>query len=305
MQSGDYQQACVKLEASRKLDEGIGTMLYLADCYEKVGRTASAWALFKEAASIAGAQNQDSRQKLATQRARALEPGLVKLTIDVVQKNESLLGFEVRNDGVTVPPAQYGAPVPVDPGEHRIEASAPGKRSFNEVVTVQKDSGHISVPLLTDLTPPAGPAQSATPMSEASSSSANTVLSPASGNTSPHDSLPSNGSTQRVVSYVLGSVGLVGIGVGSYFGLAAMHRNTQSKTDCPSDPNVCSQGGVDIRNEALRDARVSTVGFIAGGALLAAGTVLFFTAPNGHTAPISPQTALTSNSAEFSIAGAW
>ena len=154
MQSGDYQQACVKLEASRKLDEGIGTMLYLADCYEKVGRTASAWALFKEAASIAGAQNQDSRQKLATQRARALEPGLVKLTIDVVQKNESLLGFEVRNDGVTVPPAQYGAPVPVDPGEHRIEASAPGKRSFNEVVTVQKDSGHISVPLLTDLTPP-------------------------------------------------------------------------------------------------------------------------------------------------------
>jgi serine/threonine-protein kinase len=154
MQSGDYQQACVKLEASRKLDEGIGTMLYLADCYEKVGRTASAWALFKEAASIAGAQNQDSRQKLATQRARALEPGLVKLTIDVAQKNESLLGFEVRNDGITVPPAQYGAPVPVDPGEHRIEASAPGKRSYNEVVTVQKDSGHISMPLLTDLTPP-------------------------------------------------------------------------------------------------------------------------------------------------------
>ena len=105
-QSGDYAQACQKFEASQKLDEGIGTLLYLADCYEKTGRTASAWATFKEVASMAGAQGQPSRQKLAKQRALALEPGLAKVIIEVAQGDEKVIGFEVRSDSVPIPAAQ-------------------------------------------------------------------------------------------------------------------------------------------------------------------------------------------------------
>lgn len=40
MNAGKYAEACPKLEQSLKLDPGIGGMLWLADCYERAGRTA-------------------------------------------------------------------------------------------------------------------------------------------------------------------------------------------------------------------------------------------------------------------------
>ena len=48
-----FSEACEKFAASQELDSGLGTMLYLADCYEQAGRTASAWALFREAEDAA------------------------------------------------------------------------------------------------------------------------------------------------------------------------------------------------------------------------------------------------------------
>src|SRR5438132_4379169 len=53
MQASDFAKACGLLERSQRIDPGIGTLLYLAECYEKHGRTASAWATFREAADAA------------------------------------------------------------------------------------------------------------------------------------------------------------------------------------------------------------------------------------------------------------
>ncbi len=309
MQSGDYTQACLKFEASQKLDEGIGTLLYLADCYEKTGRTASAWAMFKEAASIAGAQGQESRQKLATQRARSLEPGLVKITIDVAKGDESLLGFEVRNDGITVPPVQFGAPFPIDPGEHRIEASAPGKRMHTEVVSVTKGVGRVTIPLLTDLAPPTG----STPGTSAQASDAPKSTSPIATTVAPDpltsksiDSPRPSGRNQRILAYVLGSTGIVGVGVGSYFGLAAIHSNSQSKSYCNgSNASDCYSQSVSLHNDALNEAKISTIAFVAGGALLAAGALFYFTAPDDKSSALHASVTLSPYSTELSLGGVW
>src|SRR5947207_15885135 len=58
MKSGHFTEACPKLEESERIDPAIGTLLYLGECYEKTGRTASAWATFREAASAAQAQGE-------------------------------------------------------------------------------------------------------------------------------------------------------------------------------------------------------------------------------------------------------
>src|SRR5450755_429104 len=67
--AGDFEHACPKFEASLKLSPRVGVKLNLADCYEKAGRTASAWAEFREAAAFAARSNDEQRGAFATQRA--------------------------------------------------------------------------------------------------------------------------------------------------------------------------------------------------------------------------------------------
>src|SRR5688572_14074173 len=51
---GKVDQACPKLAESLRLDRGIGTMLFLAECWQRLGKSASAWAQFREAEIVAG-----------------------------------------------------------------------------------------------------------------------------------------------------------------------------------------------------------------------------------------------------------
>jgi len=66
-----YADACPKFEASYKLDKTLGTLLNLADCHEKLGKVASAWAEWGEAADRATREG-DSRADYATKRRNAL-----------------------------------------------------------------------------------------------------------------------------------------------------------------------------------------------------------------------------------------
>jgi tetratricopeptide (TPR) repeat protein len=134
MQAGDYAAACPLLEESEALDHGIGTTLYLAECYERVGRTASAWAAFRRAASLASAAGQDERARAASERAARLDLQLSTLTLAVDAPSPELA---LACDGVALPRSAWGVPVPVDPGEHVIEAVAPRHTPLRALVPVR------------------------------------------------------------------------------------------------------------------------------------------------------------------------
>ncbi len=270
MVEGKYVEACPKLAESVRLDPGVGAMLFLADCYERTGRTASAWAVFREAESL-GAKQGDNRVRVAKERADVLEPKLSKLVIVLAPADAALAGVKVRRDGADVGQALWGSPIPTDPGTHEVVVTAPGKKAWKGSVQIASSSATetVTVPALDD-----GPAE----------------VDPKTGNgvvtAPPVEPEKSDGSSQRTIGIVVGVGGLALVGLGAGFGLSAKSSLDDSNADnhCRAD-NKCDATGVAARDDAQSAAVVSTIGFIAGGAALIGGTVLYFTAPKRDAKP--------------------
>lgn len=275
---GKYPEACHKLEQSQALDPGIGTLLYLADCYERVGRTASAWATFRQAASEARAGRQAARARVGTERADKLEGKLSKLTISVAPEDLSIEGFELKRGTDKVERALFGVAIPVDPGSIVLSASAPGYKTWTETVSVGADAAKVAVavPVLEKDMDAVAPAP--TPPPSAPAAAAPPSAPPPPSSAPPAADTGTTGSTQRTVGIVVGAVGVVGIGVGSYFGLRAYQKNHDAKDLCPGG-RCTSPDGVTYTDDARSAATVSNIGFGAGAALLAGGLILYVTAP--------------------------
>jgi hypothetical protein len=266
MTAGKHAEACPKFEASQQLDPGLGTMLNLAECYEKTGRTASAWAEYREAIPLARAAGSKARLDLATERAQALQERLSTLTIRAMSGDDADPHLEIRRDGIAVQQAELGSPIPVDPGEHVIEAVAPGRQAWSSKVQVAGDAAKVSVEI------PKLEAESAP------TNSAATVTTAPQNAAAPADT--QTGSTQRLTGLVFGGAGVVGIGLGAFFGVQASGKWSDAKEKCTDFPYACGADAADLRSSAQSSATVSTVAFVAGGALLATGLVLYVTAPS-------------------------
>jgi len=87
--------------------------------------------------------------------------------------------------------------------------------------------------------------------------------------------------TQRVLGLTSGIVGVAGLGLGVVFGLLTTSAWNRAKSACGGDPSQCLNvaAGQSDHNTAVTDSTVSTVAFVAGGALLATGALLLLTAP--------------------------
>jgi hypothetical protein len=262
-----YADACPKLEASQRLDPGIGTLLYLGDCYEGAGRNASAWSTFREAASAAKAAGQAQREAIARAKASALEATLHRVT--VVVATPDVPGLEVKRGDVVLARELFGTAIPVDPGSYVVTATAPGKRPFSSELAVPRAAGAstVRVPALEAAPVPASPPG---PVAAA----------PAGPVAAASEPPPSGPHPRRVAGAALGLGGLVVLGVGGVLtGLAAAQNGT-AKDLCP-EVRCRDTEGIDASKRAGTFADAATVTLVAGGVFAAAGAVLFFTAPSG------------------------
>jgi serine/threonine-protein kinase len=267
MRDQSYQEACPKFEQSLKLDDGIGTRLWLADCYEKSGRIASAWAQFRQASWMASRQS-DSRVEVGKAKAAALEARLPRLVIEVPAERR-ITGLVVERDGSTVVPEVFGVAIPVDPGPHRIEARATGKRVFTIVVEMPEGKQQwVTIPSWIDAI--------------SSPSSQRDVASGASGE-HPKESTGETSSSWLPIGFA--GLALIGISSGAYMGLKAKSRLDDSRAYC--NGNVCNETGGSLRDDAKSAANVSTVLFGVGAVSALTATILFATGSGGHNGAAS------------------
>jgi hypothetical protein len=246
-----YAEACPKLAESARLDPASGTLLALGLCHEGQGKTASAWADFTEAASVARRDNRPDREKAAIKEAAALEPKLARVTYDVA--SSTTRGLEIRQDDVVLGSAAW-KDSPIDPGEHAIEAIAPGKTPFKTTFTIgASEKKTVSVPALED----------------------EPVHGPAPIETTPEKT----GSPVRTAGFVIGGVGIASLVGSGILGGLAIAKNSDGKSACPTK-TCANPSGVDANHAAETFADVSTVLFIAGAVLTAAGVTLVIVSPS-------------------------
>lgn len=124
LEAGDWAGACAKFEQSHALDAAPGTLLNLASCAEHDGKVALAWSRLKDARSLNADTKSDKQrgeiEAFIEASLRRLEPRLPFLTVRVANKPE---GLSISRDGT---PSAEGVELPVDPGRHVVEVSAPG-----------------------------------------------------------------------------------------------------------------------------------------------------------------------------------
>jgi hypothetical protein len=94
---------------------------------------------------------------------------------------------------------------------------------------------------------------------------------------------PASGSgAMRTAGLIVGISGLALVGVGAGFGLSASSKADDVSRDCPNDRCVV-QDAVQKRDDASRDATLSTIFFGVGLAAVAGGTVMVLLAPKTKT----------------------
>jgi|HubBroStandDraft_6_1064221.scaffolds.fasta_scaffold94373_2 hypothetical protein len=258
---GQLAEACPMFAESKRLAPGIGVTLHLGDCYERMGRPASAWEQYREAENLARQKRDDKRADLAHQRAHALESKVGRLTLAASTGPHD--GWQVQIDGKTVPPEMWNTAVAVDPVDHTVTVAAPGKPL--RTLTAHLDATTAAALVNIDGSDGAGaPAVAAVPVGAASE-----PASPPADATPPDASTASHTDTRRIWAEVaLAGVGAVGLGLGAAF----LVKKNQSM----SEGNAC-----DGPSEDKQAATASTVAFAIGGIALASAVVVYLTTP-GH-----------------------
>ena len=243
--AGKIDEACPKFEESQRLAPKLGTLLNLATCHEQQGKTASAWTEFTDAAALARKQRESDRQRYAEEHAEALAKRLAKVVIEPLETPE---GLRITLDGRPIARPAWATPLPVDPGAHRIAASAPGRHGWNTTITVEPGPS-----LLPVKAPRLQPIKTTAPRPEPVEEEEG--LDPLA-----------------IAGWTVLATGAVALGVGGYFGIRVFTLKDESEAHC--DMNLCDQRGVDLIDEAHDAATASTALIAVGVAMAGTGIVL-------------------------------
>jgi hypothetical protein len=268
LDQGNVPGACQKFKASLDTDKTLGTLIALAACHEKEGKTASAWAEFTEAAALAKKDGKADLEAYSRGRVGALDKQLSRLTINATKVE----GMEIKVDGVAVPLEGLGSALPVDPGERVVDATAPGYRAWSTKVNVVSGTGaSVSVPpMVIDPNAPKDDKGKVIVINNA-------------------DQPKGTDSTKLIVGATTTGVGAIAIGIGAYlqFGLAADLKSQSDTFKTDADPSNDAQGATKL-SQAKTNSAIGITLMAVGAVAIGAGIFLIVTSFRGGSEPPKP-----------------
>jgi hypothetical protein len=237
MVEGETAKACRKFVASYKLLPREGVHLNLAQCWDKLGKTASAWAIYAE---ILKTTKDADRRIEAKKRVKELEAELVRLTIEVPESSE-IEGLEITRNDVVVGSEDWNKPLPVDPDDYTITARAKGREEWSKRVTMKSKDKIVEVPKLEK-----------------------TKVEPIE--------TPVDGNPYRKLSIGLVAGGGTAIVIGTVFGVRSRQLQNQADQLCPMQ-RCPLQTGVDRNQQARKEGWIANVSWGLGAAAVVTGVV--------------------------------
>jgi hypothetical protein len=183
-------------------------------------------------------------------------------------------GLVVTRNGSVVGKAQWSTALPIDGGPYVIAATAPGMERWETTSHVATEGARVTVVVPALKAAPAATSQTQTLSSPSTPAATDSTATP-----------PQSGGlgTRKIVALGVAGAGVVGVAIGSVFGLGAKSKLADSNANGHCVGDHCDGTGTQLRNDALSRASIATVAFVIGAAAIAGGAVLWFTAPKDQS----------------------
>jgi tetratricopeptide (TPR) repeat protein len=287
MKAGRYNDACIAFEQSYALDPALGTLFNLAQCNEMIGKLQTAAMSYRE---ILAKDTNPQRIKASADILDKLARRIPKLHVVVTPKPAGLT-VTVTNLKCGSSPCDATEDRPVDFGTYTVVAKAPGYADATGSIRVDAENRAYTVEL------------KLTPTSASSTTTTTTTSSSGSSVGASRDDGPPRSHRKAIGIGVLAVGGAAAV-TGVVFGSLARSKWNDAKavcggTTCSNEADLARANG--LASDARSRGNASTVLVAAGGVAVAAGVVLWLTAPSEHAIQVTP--AASSDEASVTISG--
>jgi hypothetical protein len=264
---GDFERSRDLFHRAYALVQAPTLALYEARSLAKLSRLVEAQEAYLRAIRAPLGPDSPEAFRKAVRDAEAeelqLEPRVPKATIVVAGPGAQAADLVVKLDGQPLKAALLGVEMPLNPGNHTLEAQAPGgEASRVQFAIAEQERKSVELPV--------------------AAARASVAARPSPIAASP-PAAPPRSSWQRPAAFAAGGLGLAGLGTGLVTGLLATSRHSKAEEQCPNHTCVEGTAGADALSSFRSLRTVSTVGYVVGAVGVAAGVTLLLTAPSSHS----------------------
>jgi hypothetical protein len=285
--AGQCAQAIERLSRAEKLHHAPIVLGRLGECEIAEGRIVDGTEDLRRLLREPLPSNPPPTLVKARERAQvALDGAKPKIAFLSISVREPTTDVTVTVDGQLVPAALFDRARPTDPGEHVVEASAPGYlKATRQITLATSEKQELQFRLVAD-------PQAVVAAKDASATDASVANQPQATKREPTSRVrvqaqptgeAAPASSNYAPSYILWSVGTAAAAVGGVFGYLAIKGKSDLDAQCPN--SLCPAASQSELDSTKRDALISTVLLASGGAALAIGTVAYLVTGSSEEKP--------------------